>query len=361
MRRIPRSLASASTKGLDLFVRPRFANKRQAWWFITALSLVVGLADFFSGIELSLSLFYLVPISLSAGWLGWRAGVAFSVFCTAVRLFGDFVSTYPEGLPGFLWWNVCAAFIIFVLVVWLVSALVSAHRGLEGRIAARTSELADSIADRRRLEMELLDVTARERAAIGRELHDELGQHLVATALAAQVLAQQLGNERGGKEAHSIVHWIEDAIAKTRQLARGLLLARIESDRFVSELDNLALNVSQGGVRCRVIHQGDKLEVTPNECAQLFRIAQESVGNALRHGRARAIDIILANDEEATCLIISDNGSGFQPRGITGGMGLRIMEYRAQLIGASLAVLSTPGEGTRIICRLPTKRLPPTK
>jgi signal transduction histidine kinase len=322
---------------------------------IFAMLLAISAADCFAGIQLSLALFYLIPTSLAAGWLGWRAGVLIALLATALRGSGDWYSIWPHPFPGYLSWNISAALLIFLFVVWLIHTLVAAHRQLEGRIAARTSELAESIADRQRLELELLDVTARERAAIGRELHDELGQHLVATALASQVLAQQLGDERGGKEAQAIVGWIEQAIAKSRKLARGLLLARIESDRLASELEELAANASQGGVRCRVVQQGDNLTANAGECAQLFRIAQEAIGNALRHGRAKDIEITLATDDHATCLIVVDDGTGFDRTGQTNGMGLRIMQHRAHIIGASLTVLSGVGEGTKVICRLPNR------
>lgn len=326
-----------------------------SWGVIAVLVLAINLADYLVGVSFSLSLLYLLPVSLSAGWLGSRAGIIVACFSTTVRLAGDVATIYPAAVPAYLWWNVGAALLIFLFVVWLVDTLVSAYHALEGRIAARTGELAAAIADRRRLELEILDVTARERAAIGRELHDELGQHLVATALAAQVLAQQLGQERGGREAQSIVQWIEQAIAKTRKLARGLLIARIERDRFASELEELATNASQGGVQCRVQQQGDVVHATPAECAQLFRIAQEAIGNALRHGRAKTVDITIASDAQASCLLITDDGVGFRPTASTDGMGLRIMEHRAQIIGASLAVLSAPGQGTKVVCRLPAR------
>lgn len=349
------SLANASARAFSLFVRPPFKSTAQAVVLVVLLVFGIGTVDYLAPLEFSLSIVYLIPISFAAGWFGWRIGLGVSVFCTAMRFGGDAVRIYPDQIPPHIWWNVSAAMLIFAFVVWLVNNLVSAQRALEGRVEARTSELTASIAERRRLEMEVLDVTARERALIGRELHDELGQHLVATALAAKVLAQQLGTQRGGQEAHAIVGWIEEAIAKSRKLARGLLRAHIPSDRFCSELEELASNASQGGVRCRLVQKSERVAADPGECAQLFRIAQEAIGNALRHGEAQEIEITVATDPQTTCLIIADDGRGFDPHGSRTGMGLRIMEHRAQIIGASLAVLSTPGEGTKVICRLPVK------
>ncbi len=349
------SLAHASARAFGIFVRPPFKSKGRATALLCILVLGIGAVDYLAPLELSLSIVYLVPISLGAGWFGWRAGLMVALACTIMRFGGDTIRVYPDRMPPHMWWNIFAAMLIFTFVVWLVNNLVTAQRALEGRVAARTSELAASIAERHRLELEVLEVTARERAVIGRELHDELGQHLVATALAAKVLAQQLGDQRGGQEAHAIVGWIEQAIAKTRKLARGLLLAHIQPDRFCSELEELAANASQGGVRCRVVQQSEKVTADPGECAQLFRIAQEAIGNALRHSEAHEIEIAVATDPQATCLIVADDGHGFNPNGHLAGMGLRIMEHRAQIIGASLAVLSAEGEGTKVICRLPAR------
>jgi signal transduction histidine kinase len=347
------SLAHVSARGLGFLLRTPFAGPFSTWAFLLAAVAAIGVVDYASGVNISLAIFYLFPISFAAGWLGARAGLMITVLSTIVRFGGDAV--YPGSLPPYFLWRVIATGLIYSFVVWLVDSLVSAHHRLEGRVAVRTSELAASIADRRRLEVEIVEITARERAAIGRELHDELGQHLVATALAAQVLARQLGEEKGGKEAHAIVGWIEDAIAKTRKLARGLLIARIESDRLAGELEDLAATANQGGVRCTFNQSGDKLDVSASQGAQLFRIAQEAIGNALRHGRASEIEITLAIDADATCLIVTDDGIGFRTGENAAGLGLQIMQYRAQLIGASVAVLSTPGQGTRVVCRLPTK------
>jgi signal transduction histidine kinase len=348
--------SSASERLLAIFVRSPVGGRAGSWLVVTLMVLALGVTDYFSGIEMSLSIFYLVPILLATGWLGLRPGLVVAVGCTVVRVISDFLDVYPARLPAHTIWNVSAAMIIFVLSVWLLDSLIVLHRQLEGKVEDRTNELRASVAERQRLELEILDVTARERNAFGRELHDELGQHLVATALAAQVLAQTLDDRPGAAEARAIVRWIEEAIGKTRKLARGLLLERIEPERLAQELEELAVNASRGGVQCRVLHPGSRIEADANQCAQLFRIAQEAVGNALRHARPQAVHITLVSDERALCLTIEDDGRGMRMNGTaTTGMGLRIMEHRAKMVGASLAVLSTPGEGTRVICQLPQR------
>ncbi len=314
----------------------------------------VGWVDYISGIEISLSIFYLVPTSLATGWFGLMAGLLTAVACTITRVICDWIIVWPSPLPWPTTWNAGAALVIMGAVAWLLHTLLALHRQLEGKFQERTSELHASEADRQRLERELLEIAARERNAFGRELHDELGQHFVATALAAQVLAQTLGDAPGADKARDIVRWIEDGIAKTRKLARGLLLAQIEPQRFPQELEELAVSATLGGAQCRVLCKGPALTASPYDCAQLFRIAQEAVGNALRHARATTLDIMLVSDEHALCLIVEDNGRGLPAEQLPGeGMGLRIMEHRAHLIGASFSLVSAPGEGTKVVCRLP--------
>jgi signal transduction histidine kinase len=337
-------------------VRPPAAAREKVWTIVAILALIIGVSDYLAGGEVSFSIFYLVPISLATTWRGPVAGVSTALGTTLVRILGDWLSFYPEPLPLHTMWNVGAALVIFIFVVWLLHSLVTLHRRLEGKVAAQKSELIESAADRHRLELEVLDVSTRERSAFGRELHDELGQHFVATAMAAQVLAQKLDDPTRAAEARAIVHWIEDGIAKTRKLARGLLLARIEPERLPQELEELAVASSRAGVQCRIASAGLDFEADATECAQLFRIAQEAVGNALRHGHPRSIAIALDCDEEGLTLTIEDDGAGFQPARAPGqGMGLRIMQHRATLIGASLSVVSSPGEGTTIFCRLPRR------
>lgn len=344
----------------DIIVHPPFQRREAAWAVVWAMVGLVAVSDYFSGIYVSLSIFYLVPISLATAWLGRRAGWALALGCTLTRFGSDVLIATPDTLPAHTWWNGCAALVIFLLVVYLIDALVSFHRRLEHKVAERTNELRTSIAERERLERDLLDVGSRERNAIGRELHDDLGQHLVATALAAQVLAQKTTDPAGAGDARQIVQWIETAIAKTRRLARGLLLSHIEPARFVAELEQLAADSSRGATRVQVQHTGLAVQVSGGQCAQLFRIAQEAVGNALRHAGADTVEITLANDAEALCLIIADDGRGLQssaavgaPPSASGGMGLRIMEHRARYIGASFSIWSAPGEGTKIVVRLP--------
>jgi signal transduction histidine kinase len=329
---------------------------RLAWAAISLLVAGIGLLDFSTGLSASLSMLYLVPIALATGWRGARVGAAVAIACALSEVVSDLAIQGPQALTWTKWWNSSTALVIDFFLVWLLNSLIALHRTLEATVQRRTSELEDSIADRQRLQRDLLAVSARERSAIGRELHDDLGQHLVATAMAGQVLMRSLPG-KAAADAAAIVRWIEEAIAKSRKLARGLLLANIAPERFPLELEELATTSSRGELQCRLRHNGRPAHADSAECAQLFRIAQEAVANALRHAAAKSIDLTLATDDDATCLIVEDDGKGMAtPRATDGvGMGLQIMQHRAKFIGASFSVLSAPGEGTKVICRIPRR------
>lgn len=335
--------------------RPKM-NRTEIHALIGALVGVIGVVDHLTGIRVNMLLFYLVPISLAVAWTGWRGGLVTALASAVARLLGDVFFTYPAVLPFYLWWNMVAAMVTYSFLVGVLHALIGLYRKMEERVRERTCELHDAIERHRQLERELLEVSARERSAVGRELHDELGQHLVATALAAQVLAQRLReNDRPyADDAQAIVRWTEEGIAKTRRMAQGLLREAIQPDRLPGELAELTGVAGDGGVRCVFRHEGRPVAVDPAACAQLFRIAQEAVTNALRHARCGLIDMRLVVDEATLHLTVADNGCGMPASaGGSRGLGQAIMRHRASVIGGALDIISAPGEGTRVICRVP--------
>jgi signal transduction histidine kinase len=335
--------------------RPGHSRKRSVI-IIAIVVAVIGWLDYMTGIRVSLELFYLVPITLTVAWLGWRAAGIVSVICILSRVTGD-LATGPYNYPLTAFWNRLVDLGMYFVMVWTMHALISLSRELDLRVEERTQALQKAIQERQQLEREMLDIAARERSAIGRELHDDLCQHLVGTAFAAKVLAEHLAASNAPAAAHdamAIVNYVEEGIAKTRGLARGLLLASIEPAELGNELTNLAAKGGGNGVSCRFRLEGRPFIEDSAAGAQLLRIAQEAMRNALRHADPKHIDIVLAGNDDATFLMVHDDGRGLQPPDArNGGMGLRIMEHRAALIGGTLSVVPAPGEGTRVICHIP--------
>ena len=323
---------------------------------ILSLFATIGWFDYVSGPRLSFALLYFVPITLSVTWIGWRAGCLAAVISTVTRVVGD-LSYGPYRYPGASFWNRLVELMVYLVLAWGLHALVSLHRELERRVAERTRALEEAVRARQRLERELLEIATRERNAIGRELHDDLCQQLVGVALAAKVLAEELPavNEAAAAKARAIVTYVEEGIVKTRHLARGLLLDSIPPNELPNELSNLADSSSSERVDCRFRLEGTPSVDNASVAAQLLRIAQEAIRNALRHGNPREVQIVLGGTADATFLMVQDDGKGFPaelPATHTS-LGLQIMEHRAILIGGRLAIISSSQAGTRVVCHLP--------
>lgn len=220
------------------------------------------------------------------------------------------------------------------------------------------------ITERKRLEKEVLEVSELERQRIGQDLHDDLGQRLTAIELLAEFLAQDLASKAlpEAAQAEKIALRVREAIAQTRSLARGLAPVELRPDGLVSALHQLAAQVGDNSrVDCRFECKGVVRVKGSGVATHLYRIAQEAVHNAIRHGRARRVSVALAESGGAISLTVLDDGIGLpaERRGGGGrtekltGMGLRIMGYRAGTIGATLDIRPAAGRGTVVTCIVP--------
>ncbi len=217
------------------------------------------------------------------------------------------------------------------------------------------------ITERKRLENAILEVSAAEQRRIGQDLHDGLGQHLTGIAFMSKVQEQKLA-EKGlaeATEAARIVGLVNEAINKTRQLAHGLLPVIAEEHGLMSALKRWAAEVEElFHITCRLSEGQPVLIHDANVSTHLYRIAQEAVNNAIRHGQARNIMISLSAKRGSGTLQIKDDGSGLPESAASrSGMGIQIMNYRARMIGGSLKVETPPG-GVTITCQFP---LPPRR
>ena len=345
----------ASEWALSRFTAPAPLAKPQAMLFLIAMLISIGVADYASGIRISLAVFYLIPILLAVAWFGWEVAFGVALSCVVLRVVGDLISIDEHALPLWVWWNSLTSLLVFLFVVWIFSNLLGLYRQLEQRVAERTAELLEAVDHRRHLEHELLTVSSNERNSMGQELHDDICQHLVGTTLAAKVLAQRLMQQRNdlASEAQAIVTLIEEGTGRTRQLARGLLLSSIAPDQLPEKLNELAEEGSRSGVPCTFRQAGDILVADADTAAQLYRIAQEALRNAIKHAEARRVDISLVGDRQAICLTVEDDGRGLPASEPGSGMGLPIMSHRAAYIGATLSLTPATGKGTQLLCHLP--------
>ena len=228
---------------------------------------------------------------------------------------------------------------------------------LETEEGVLVSSAIRDISERKRLEKTVLDISEREQRRIGQDLHDGLGQHLTGIAFMTKVQEQRLAERQipEAADAAKIVQLVNDAIFKARELARGLLPVVSDSYGLMSALQLYATEVEDlFRIDCRFQCEQTVLIHDASMATHLYHIAQEAVNNALKHGQAKAIVIrLFAGDREGT-LMNRDDGIGIErPRSPHLGVGLRIMNYRAGMIGGSVEIRRDQTRGTVVTCRFP--------
>jgi two-component system sensor histidine kinase UhpB len=209
-----------------------------------------------------------------------------------------------------------------------------------------------------RLEHERRDSAARvlnaqegERLRIARELHDEIGQTLTAVALRAEHRAQQSGDEN--PEFAELAKTVQQSLADVRRISLELRPPALDELGLVNGLISLCARVEQeSGMRVRRELEGPLLDLPPDVELAVYRIAQEALTNAMRHGEASEVDVSLASEGNELVLSVQDNGRGF-PDDMREGGGLTGMRERAMLVGASLELDSAPRQGVSVTLRLP--------
>ena len=213
----------------------------------------VGVVDYLASTEIQFALFYLIAVALAAWTVGRGFGVLVSVLSLCAWLLGDLAGGVAHPRPFVMMWNAAIVLGFYLVVVALLGRVRDMNHELERRVAQRTIALTEEMAERQRLEREMLDVGERERRRIGRDLHDSLGQLLTGTALAGQVLHERLAarelDEAG--DASRVVGLVEEAIELTRSLSRGLDPVEMAGGGLDEGLRELAMTTSaHPNVRC---------------------------------------------------------------------------------------------------------------
>ncbi len=221
------------------------------------------------------------------------------------------------------------------------------------------SIIVRDITERKRLQKEILEISDREKARIGQDLHDSLCQMLVRTAFASDVMEQEFADKTSPQavRAQKISALLDDAITQARNMARGLYPVKLGAEGFDLALKELCADCSrQSGIACELICQAPVLVEDDAVATHLYRIAQEAVTNAVKHAGCSRVVVELVAGETATVMTITDNGRGIDhSERNQQGMGLHIMKYRAALIAASLEIRTGPSGGTIVFCSLPKR------
>lgn len=257
-----------------------------------------------------------------------------------------------------------------------LSPFEAAHRGfreanfqlmcLNEKFQKRTRDLttanhrlkAESIL-RRRVEEELLEISNHEQERIGQDLHDGLCQHLVCVAIVSKMLEQKLRavSSPDANTAAEIGKLITQGIKQAHDLARGLYPVELKEKGLAAALQEFARNTeSLFKIRCRFIGTPRFHRFDHSTATHVYRIAQEAVSNAIKHGRAKSLIIRFASKNGQANLEIRDDGTGIPEKlDSKQGMGLHTMNYRARLIGGTLRIQQANRRGTVVMCSVPLR------
>jgi signal transduction histidine kinase len=230
-----------------------------------------------------------------------------------------------------------------------------------GRIVSVVGFTQD-ITEQRRLAGLLNDIGRQERARIGADLHDGLGQELTGLALllgGISTRAAQEGSMLAG-ELRELSALASKCIETVREIAHGLLPLKMGHAGFRQVLRRLARSMRMTfGVQVDIRFQGENLHMPVGEIAEnLYRIAQEAVSNAVKHGRAKHVTLRLSANGTRIIFTASDDGTGIDPETHGEGMGLQIMRYRTRMLGGLIDIQRRTAGGTRLRCVMPRTSFP---
>jgi signal transduction histidine kinase len=313
-----------------------------------ALTIAIGLIDYLTGDEITVDPFYSIPILLMV-WFGNRnLAIVISICCALAWWWANSAVGHRYSSEWFRIWDAIVRLMFFCLVMFAGWIFKQQRDSIRTRI-----ELLERS---QRLEREIIDISEREQQRIGRDLHDGVCQYLAAIGFSAAILSRDLEPESSirSQKAGEIANLLQDALKRTRDLARGLSPVDRDEGGLESALNELASSTSKlSGISCSFICVGE-VEIRDNARAvHLFRIAQEALNNAIKHGHPKAVVVALEASNGALSLRVSDDGVGFDPTGSERrGMGLNIMRYRARMLAGRLEIQSNSPVGTMVTCTI---------
>jgi len=317
--------------------------------FAEALILVavIGALDSIGGWDVSMFLFYALPIFLLVWFGDRRLAILCAIICGLVWFWAK-MDTHPYGTPHAFLWATFNRLAYFLFVAIGGAAMRAQREEMRGRLEAMMRA--------RELEQEIVRVSEHEQIRIGQDLHDGLCQNLVAIDCAAACLKADLQARSlpEAEAAEGIQRMLKEAVVEARDLARGIFPVQMDSEGLPAALEELVTATNRLRQLTAALEvQGDVRIGEPQVAMHLYRIAQQALNNALSHAHATRVDLRLHREGARLTMTITDDGGGFAAsEPISRGMGLRTMSYRARLIGAELMVESEPSMGTQVRCAL---------
>nr|WP_246433951.1 substrate-binding domain-containing protein [Spirochaeta isovalerica] len=294
------------------------------------------------------------------------------------EIFGIIILPVKTDDPGF--YDIISKQIASTLKGYHLMEQVKLHeRGLEVEVEKRTRELIrintklqSEVELRTRLESDLIEISNQTMNRIGQDLHDDLCQHLAGISMLTKVLGKSLPEGSPTSDTvEKIANMLGDSIERARNISRGLVTIGLAENDFVATIDSLIESLKKSsGLPISLIVGNNFFIEKGDRRIQLYRIIQEALSNAIKHsGCSRiVVDLGMLNTRNSSAYSLSslqpsaghpvsgfyvrieDDGVGFVKPEKSSGMGLQIMEYRAEKAGMTLDFRKTKGGGTTVVC-----------
>ncbi len=288
-----------------------------------------------------------VPMYGSSGQVIGSFEIYKDVTCNLVR--ADKILFWGGGLLS------VTVLFVFIPLTFVLHRAIQTIKISAFNLTETNEQLQQEAEDRKRLEKELLSIIERERQRIGQELHDSIGQQLTGIVFMIESLGGKLTNKSLGEESaytEKINTCVSQAVEQTRNLAKGLHPIDLERNGLVLALQELADNTEHlfnisCVMKCEEVIRIDDIAKAIN----LYRITQEAITNAIKHGKANNIKIELTAKDNCLTLMVKNDGLDFPAKPAQSkGMGLKIMQYRAEILNGSLDIHKGTDGGTVVTC-----------
>jgi signal transduction histidine kinase len=326
-----------------------FSRQPRGWILgeVVAALIVIGVLDFITSYEFRLLPLYAGPIFVAGWFFGLRVGITTALVSAMIWWCANWFNGDPDLRSWVRSWEIARHVSFFILVAWTGAALRAKSDSATGRIAL--------LEHSRRLEREVVGISDAEQRRIGQDLHDGVCQVLAALSCSAAELRGELEKRNLPEEARSageLARLLQSAVVETRDLARSLVPAHVSEVGLSLALESLAQSVSRlHRIDCTFRSSGGEIDRNDAVATHLYRIAQEAINNATKHGKAKSIAIALDGADDRVTLRVADDGTGIPvPPPSNDGIGMAVMRYRARLSGGDLTVESPPSGGTIVSC-----------
>lgn len=338
----------------------------------TIMILAIGVIDWYSGMEQSFSVFYVIPISIVTWNSGLKTGIACAIASTVLAFWGNDSHVITESDDGIILWNTLSPTFIYFLIIYLVNRLKQTLGSMESTVTERTASLTSEIAERKAAEEKLINfqhelssLTAelskseeRERRRFATELHDELGQNLAYVNMKLNNLTHRNSRTEDYGTIREIKGIIDRIIESVRSLTFQISTPLLYEIGLTAALEwyaeelrnkhNLAVAVQDDG-----IEKFDDIDTR----AAVFQMVRELLVNVVKHSQSSRALVTIGKKQQSTEIEVIDYGIGFRksadesitPRTY----GLFNVQQRIKYFGGSFSVESNAGKGTRIILQIP--------